>query len=66
VAASGVIQAQAAFEGAAKRVAGTTGDSVDLSTDAVGLIQAKDAFEGSIGVLKAADEVEKATLSLLG
>ncbi len=66
IALTGVNNTQAAFESAAKKLSGTTGDVVDLSTAAVGLIQAKNSFEANIDVLKKADEIEKSTLSLLG
>lgn len=63
----GLNQAQASLENTAHRISGAAGqsDSVDLSTDAVALIQAKNDFGANIKVLKVADEMEKSAISIL-
>jgi flagellar hook protein FlgE len=43
-----------------------TGDSVDLSSDAVGLIQAKNDFAANIKVAHTEDQMTKSLLSILG
>lgn len=67
VALSGLNQAQATLENTAKRISGAAGqgDSVDFSTDAVTLIQAKNDFDANIKVLKVADELAKSAIDLL-
>ncbi|HEY3825351.1 MAG TPA: flagellar basal body rod C-terminal domain-containing protein [Bryobacteraceae bacterium] len=67
IALNGLNQAQATLENAAKRISGSAGrgDSVDLSTDAVDLIQAKSDFEANIRVLKVADEMNKSAIDLV-
>jgi flagellar hook protein FlgE len=41
-------------------------DSVDLSTQAVALIQARDDFSANIGTLKTIDEMQRRLFDLLG
>jgi flagellar hook protein FlgE len=43
-----------------------TGNSVDLSADAVALIQAKNDFAANINVAKTEDQLTKSLLSILG
>lgn len=65
---SGLQNAQVAFSRAATRIADpaqATGDLVSLSSGATDLIQARDQFSADIKVLKVADDIEKATISLL-
>jgi len=42
-----------------------TGDTVDLSTDMVNLIQARDNFAADASVAKVADEIQQSTISML-
>jgi flagellar basal body rod protein FlgG len=64
---SGLNQAQATFENAAKRIgsAGLPGDSVDLTAAAVDLIQAKNDFEANLKSLTVADELDKSAIDLV-
>jgi flagellar basal body rod protein FlgG len=63
----GIEQAQNRVDTAARHIA-TAGaaDAVDLSTEAVALIQARDDFGANIAVLKTADDLQKSLLSLFG
>jgi flagellar hook protein FlgE len=63
----GLNQAQTSIDNTARRIAGAAGQSdvVDLSTDAVALIQAKNDFGANIKVLKVADEMEESAISIL-
>ena len=67
VALGGLNQAQATLENTAKRINGAAeqGDSVDLSSSAVALLQAKGDFEANIQVLKVADQLEKSAINLI-
>jgi flagellar basal body rod protein FlgG len=67
IALNGLNQAQATLENVGKRISGAAGrgDAVDLSTDAVNLIQAKSDFEANIKVLEIADEQNKSAIDLL-
>jgi flagellar hook protein FlgE len=67
IALNGLNQAQATLENVEKRISGAAGrgDAVDLSTDAVNLIQAKSDFEANIKVLEVADELNKSAIDLL-
>jgi flagellar basal body rod protein FlgG len=44
----------------------TPGDSVDLSTDVVSLIQARNSFESNTKVLQTEDEMTKRMLDIIG
>jgi flagellar hook protein FlgE len=68
IALGGLNQAQASLENTARRISGASGqqDSVDLSTDAVALIQAKNDFGANIKALQVADEMEKSAIDLVG
>jgi len=75
IAQQGLQQAQGQFEQTAQRIAQVglntgqsqgSSDSVSLSTEAVALLSSKNQYETDLGVAHAADELEKATLSLLG
>ncbi len=65
IALGGLNQAQTSLDNTARRIAGAAGqsDSVDLSTDAVALIQAKNDFGANI-MLKVADEMDKSAIDL--
>jgi hypothetical protein len=67
IALGGLNQAQASLENTARHIAGSAGqsDAIDLSTDAVALIQAKSDFAANINALKVADEMEKSAINLL-
>jgi flagellar hook protein FlgE len=67
VALGGLNQAQANLENTARRINGAAeqGDLVDLSTNAVALLQAKGDFEANIQVLKVADQLEKSAINLI-
>jgi flagellar hook protein FlgE len=43
----------------------TTADETDLSQAAVGLLTAKNDFEGNLKILKVADQMERSTIDLL-
>jgi len=68
IAASGLDRAQTAFTSAAAKLGSPTSseDSVSLSDNAVALIQAKDSFSANTAVLKAADQIERTAIGLVG
>jgi flagellar basal body rod protein FlgC len=74
IALSGLDRAQASFEKAASRIAaagattadGTPSDTVDLAAAAVELASARQDFAANIAALKAADEMERRTIDVLG
>jgi len=67
-------QAENQLEGSATRVAGAGAasvsgmpvDQVDLSKEAVTQMSAKNDFAANLAVLKTADEIEKATIDMMG
>ncbi len=66
---AGLNQASSTVNKVASRVAqaGTTsGDSVDLSADAVALLVARQNFDSNIKVIQTADEMTQSLLNLLG
>lgn len=65
---SGLERAQTAFESAAVKVGdpASSEDAVSLSSGVVTLIQAKDVFSANISAAKAADEMTRATIDLIG
>jgi hypothetical protein len=65
---NGLERAQTAFENAAVKVGNpaSSEDAVSLSSGAVALIQAKDVYSAGIAAAKAADEMTKATIDLIG
>jgi hypothetical protein len=66
IALGGLNQAQSKFENAAKRVAsGGSGDTVELSSDAVAMISAKNDYAVNIQALKVADNMQRSVLDLL-
>lgn len=75
IAQQGLQQAQGVFEQTAQRVAQSglntgppqgSSDSVSLSDDAVSLLSAKNLYEVSLSVTHVADDMQKATLSVMG
>ncbi len=66
-AATGVQLGQTQFDRVAARIATNpdSADSVSLSADAAGLLQAKNLIETNLSALRVADNIEKSTLSLL-
>ena len=68
----GMNRSEAQFNRAADRIAHlpaaqhSQGDQVDLSAEAVALIQSKNSFEANTNVLKVADELDRTLLSLTG
>jgi flagellar hook protein FlgE len=61
----GLMAAERRFADSASRVAGMAGDnSVDYAAEAVGQIEAKQAFSANIGVIKVADQMWQALLDL--
>jgi flagellar hook protein FlgE len=71
-ASSGLQQAESRVIAIAGKIASEGGnaadssDSVDLSTQAVALIQARDDFAANIGTLKIVDQMQKSLFDLLG
>jgi flagellar hook protein FlgE len=69
----GLQQAESRVNAIAGKIAASGGgstadssDSVDLSTQAVALIQAREDFSANIGTLKVVDEMQKSLFDLLG
>ena len=66
---AGLDRASAAVQKVASRVAeagSSSGDSVDLSAEAVGLLVAKQNFESNVRVVQTYDQLNKSLLDLLG
>jgi flagellar basal body rod protein FlgC len=65
---SGLQQAEARLNTVASQIAGPggTADSVDLSAQAVALIQSRDAFDANIAVLKTVDDMRYSLFDLAG
>lgn len=57
---------QAAFEIARAPAALPGGDSVDLSSAAVALLQARNSFDANTKVIKIADQLDKILLDMVG
>jgi flagellar hook protein FlgE len=68
VALGGLDSAEAQFNGAASKIAAAPAspDTVDLSSSAVSLLNAKDGYEANLKTLEVADDMTKQTLDLLG
>jgi flagellar hook protein FlgE len=68
----GMQRAEAQFNQAAQNIAqgpvspSARGDSVDLSTQAVALIEAKNSFEANTAALKVGDEMTQTLLKTIG
>lgn len=65
IALSGMTAARERFERAALRTARAEQDSVDLSAEAVALVEARNAFALNARVARAAGEMEKNALAIL-
>jgi flagellar hook protein FlgE len=66
-AVGGIEQSLSKLNGVAGRISpGNAEDAVDLSSEAVSLIQAKDSFASNVAVLKVADQMEKSLFDLVG
>jgi flagellar hook protein FlgE len=73
IALGGLEAAQSALETSAKRLAGVgttsadgTVDGVDLSTEMVALLSARQQFQVNARVIHTADEMQKSLVDLLG
>jgi len=72
----GLARSEAQFNGAAQKIAqwpvsqpqpGTgQGDQVDLSAEAVALIQSRNSFDANTKVIKAADDMDRSLLNAIG
>jgi len=69
---NGMARSEAQFNGAANRIARASApqpdqmDQVDLSAQAVALIQAKNSFEANTKVVKVSDQMEQTLLDMTG
>ena len=68
----GMARSEAQFNGVADKIARLPlsqfgqGDQVDLSAEAVALLQAKNSFEANTKVVKVADQMEQTLLDMTG
>ena len=68
----GLTRSEAQFNSAADRIAQLPpaqpkqGDQVDLSSEAVALLQSKNSFEANTKVVKVADQMEQTLLDMTG
>jgi flagellar basal body rod protein FlgG len=69
-AVQGLQRSEAQFDQIATNIArapfSPQGDQVDLSTQAVALIQSKNSFEANIKALKVNDEMQQTLLNMIG
>jgi flagellar basal body rod protein FlgG len=67
VALQGLEQSQSQVDQSARRISGaaTSSDSVDLSTETVALLSAKNAFEANLKLAQTADQMERSAINLL-
>ena len=63
---TGMQRAEGQLNQAAQAIATPQGDSVDLSAQAVALIQAKNNFEANLKTLQIGDEMTKTLLKAVG
>ena len=63
--ATGLERAEGQLNQAAQAIATPQGDSVDLSAQAVALIQAKNNFEANLKTLQISDETTKTLLKVV-
>ncbi len=66
---SGMRNAQSTLEKTAERIAGApspAADSVDLSTEMVGMLAAGNQFQANTRVFQAGDQMQKKLLDILG
>ena len=66
IALSGMDAAQERFERVAERTARPAEDSVDLSAEAVKMMEARNAFQANARVAQTGDEMERTALDILG
>jgi flagellar hook protein FlgE len=64
--ATGLQRAEGQLNQAAQAIATPQSDSVDLSAQAVALIQAKNNFDANLKTLQAGDEMTKTLLQAVG
>ena len=68
----GLTRSEAQFNGVADKIARLPlsqfgqGDQVDLSAEAVALLQAKNSFEANTKVVQVADQMEQTLLNMTG
>jgi flagellar basal body rod protein FlgF len=62
----GLQQAEAKLERAARRRAAAEGDLVQLSEDALAMIEAGNQFEASLKLIATANELDQHTINLFG
>jgi hypothetical protein len=62
---SGMAQAETSVNQIAKRLAAPASDTVSLSTEMVGLMQARNTFAMNVKVTQAEDEMTQSALSVL-
>jgi flagellar hook protein FlgE len=67
IALQGLEQAQSQVDQSARRIsdATTSSDSVDLSTEAVGLLSARNAFEANLKLAQTANQMQQSAINLL-
>ena len=66
---AGLDRASAAVDRAATRIAASStspGDTVDLSAEAVALLEARNSFSANVKVVQAYDEMSRSFLNALG
>jgi flagellar hook protein FlgE len=66
---AGMQQAEAKFNTSARQIAQTAGpqaDSVDLSAEAVNLLQAKNSFAANAKAVSVTDQMTKSVLDMMG
>jgi flagellar hook protein FlgE len=68
IAVGGLEQAQSQLESTAKRIAGPSNpiDGVDLSQEAVSLIQARNDFQANLDTIKVNDRMLQSLFDVLG
>jgi flagellar hook protein FlgE len=70
LAVGGLERAQSSLEHVAGRLAKATSaapdDSVDLSTEMVKLLQARNAFQSNVRAIETEDQMQKSAVNLLG
>jgi flagellar basal body rod protein FlgC len=64
--AQGLQTSEAQFNQVARNIAAPQDDHVDLSTQAVALIQAKNSFEANIKALQVDDQMTQTLLKIVG
>jgi flagellar basal body rod protein FlgF len=62
----GLQQAETKLERVARRRAAAEGDLVQLSEDALAMIEARNQFEASLKLIATANELDQHTINLLG